>query len=136
MFPDFSVQKYIQFSVFAFIPIFFLLSFSSCTKAEGPGGKATITGKLFKIKGSGDIEVEADESVYIIYGKGGIGYDDDVKTSYDGTYKFEYLRKGDYTIFSYTDCDDANDFESCIETIEVSIARGDKIVQLDSLIID
>ncbi len=131
-----NVQKYIQFLAFSLIIFFLIINLSACTKAEGPGGKATITGKLFKIKGSGNIEVEADESVFIIYGKGGIGFDDDVKTNYDGTYKFENLRKGNYTIFAYTDCDDPNDFENCIETIEVEIARQDRVIQLDSLIVD
>lgn len=130
-----NVQKSIQFSVFVLFSFFCLINFSACTKEEGEGGKATIAGTLYKIKSDG-IERQSDEAVYIIYGGEGTNYDDDVKTSYDGSFRFEYLREGNYTIFAYTDCDDPNDFEACIERMEVEIAKGDRMILLDSLIVD
>jgi hypothetical protein len=46
----------------------------------------------------------ADQDVYIIYGAENTFYDDDIKTSYDGSFEFRYLRKGTYKIFVYEDC--------------------------------
>jgi len=45
-----------------------------------------------------------EERVYIIYGDADF-YGNDTRTSYDGTYEFDYLRKGSYTIFAYSNCD-------------------------------
>lgn len=44
----------------------------------------------------------ADEDVYIIYGDDDDIYDDNIKTSFDGTFKFSNLRKGKYKIFAYS----------------------------------
>jgi hypothetical protein len=41
--------------------------------------------------------------VYLIYGTEDQFYDDDVKTSYDGSFVFNYLQKGTYTLFVYQD---------------------------------
>jgi hypothetical protein len=43
-----------------------------------------------------------EERVYIIYGDNDF-YDDDIRTSYDGTYVFDNLRKGTYSVFAYSD---------------------------------
>ena len=83
--------------------------FTSCSKEEGEGGAASISGKVMiqDISKSTDQEIgdpyEApDEKVYIIYGSG-TTYDDDYNTSYDGTFKFNYLRQGTYKVFVYSD---------------------------------
>ena len=83
--------------------------FSSCSKEEGEGGAASITGKVMiqDINKTTDQEMgnpyEApDEKVYIIYGSG-TTYDDDFNTSYDGSFKFNYLRTGTYKVFVYSD---------------------------------
>ena len=44
----------------------------------------------------------ADEDVFIIYGDNDDIYDDNIKTNYDGTFKFTNLRKGSYTVFAYS----------------------------------
>jgi hypothetical protein len=44
----------------------------------------------------------ADEDVYIIYGDEDDIFDDNVKTNYDGTFKFSNLRKGSYKVFAYS----------------------------------
>jgi hypothetical protein len=47
---------------------------------------------------------KAGKDVYIIYSDNeGDVYDDSFETNWDGTYQFEYLRKGDYTVFIYED---------------------------------
>ena len=35
-------------------------------------------------------------------------YDDKFETDYNGRYHFEYLRKGNYTLYTYTDSIDVN----------------------------
>ena len=47
-----------------------------------------------------------DQEVFIIYGQQNNTHDDDVNTSYDGTFEFKYLNKGNYEIFVYSDCID------------------------------
>lgn len=79
----------------------------SCKKPEGEGGLATITGKIIsKNIHAKDLpysteDAEAGETVYISYGDKA-AYDDDYKTSYDGTFTFKYLRPGTYKIFTYS----------------------------------
>ncbi|MEN9988667.1 MAG: hypothetical protein RLZZ585_1706 [Bacteroidota bacterium] len=81
---------------------------TSCKKVEGPGGGATIKGIIQeqKYNALGNIIAEypgSDLDVYLIYGSSDQFYDDDVKTSYDGSFVFNYLQKGTYTIFVYED---------------------------------
>lgn len=81
---------------------------NSCKKVEGPGGGATIKGIIQeqKYNALGNIIAEypaADQDVYLIYGTTDQFYDDDVKTSYDGSFVFNYLQKGTYTLFVYED---------------------------------
>lgn len=96
---------------FSFISVITLLLFiiSACTKNEGVGGSSIIKGKITETKynASGNATATyaaSDFDVYIIYGSGNTFYNDDIKTSYDGSYQFKYLEKGDYTIFVYEDC--------------------------------
>lgn len=101
--------------LFAATVIFTL--FASCNSGPGPGGSASITGKV-KYKGnwnstctlysdstSGFTPVYApDVDVYMIYGDDPT-YGDRVKSGPDGTFQFKYLRKGDYHIYVYSkDC--------------------------------
>ncbi len=84
-----------------------LTGFSSCNKVEGPGGAATIKGKILKektIAGQTYYYDAADEDVYLIYGEDASFYDDDIKTSYDGTFEFNYLEEGNYQFFVYSKC--------------------------------
>ena len=80
------------------------ISFISCKKKPGEGGFATIQGKVYvKNYDAFFTYVTSEyylpsENVYIIYGDGTeIGQS--VKTSYDGSFKFNYLRKGTYKIY-------------------------------------
>ncbi len=91
--------------------IFFSLSFYGCKKDEGLGGTSTIQGKIivydydasFQNPVPLKIYPAIDENVYIIYGPDGTVYDDDFKTSFDGSYEFKYLQKGKYKLFAYSE---------------------------------
>ncbi len=91
-----------------FLSILILSVSTSCKKVEGSGGGATIKGliKEQKYNALGNIIAEypaADVDVYLIYGTDDQFYDEDVKTSYDGSFVFKYLQKGTYTVFVYED---------------------------------
>jgi hypothetical protein len=91
----------------AFIAFAFL--FNSCSKVEGPGGSSSITGKIHVIKKdiAGNIINQYDApktDVFLIYGDTDTFYDDDVETSHDGTFEFNYLQPGNYQVFVYEKC--------------------------------
>ena len=83
-----------------------LFVFISCKK-EGIGGDAAISGKLWVKHYNSTFtqfikEYEGkDIYVYIIYGNH-TQYDKRIKTSYDGSFEFPYLYKGNYTIYTYS----------------------------------
>jgi hypothetical protein len=83
------------------------LLLSGCSKDPGPGGQATITGKIHAkdYNSNGTIllgEYDApDEDVYIIYGDEPT-YGDHVKTGPDGIYRFQFLNKGKYRVYVYS----------------------------------
>ena len=87
--------------------------FSACKKEAGEGGTSVIEGKVYKIstwqtpQGQTDTlyyQLDSGKDVYIIYSNDSQNiYDDKFETDYNGRYRFEYLRKGDYTIYTYAD---------------------------------
>ncbi|MEI6489095.1 MAG: hypothetical protein WCP52_09040 [Bacteroidota bacterium] len=89
------------------ISIFILLFSISCKKQAGEGGQATIKGKVMERKMSADFTtcygqyVSADKTVYIIYGDDAT-YGNNTKTGPDGVFEFQYLRKGSYKIYTYS----------------------------------
>ena len=93
--------------------------FAACTKEAGEGGTSVIQGQVYKIHTfqnsiTGEIDtiyfqLDAGKDVYIIYSDDETGlYDDKFETDYLGRYRFEFLRKGDYTIYTYADSSDVN----------------------------
>ncbi len=99
--------------------------FSGCDPLPGDGGTSSISGKIFieSYNESGILYQQyygAEERVYIIYGDG-TTFDDETKTSYDGTFQFPFLRQGTYTIFSYSDCLTCDGFtEVVLQTVEIT----------------
>lgn len=81
----------------------------SCGKQEGEGGKNTITGVVIMqeyTESTNQFVTEypaPEERVYIIYGDNAY-YADETKTNFDGSFRFEYLYKGDYQLFVYSEC--------------------------------
>ena len=94
------------------------IGFSACKKEAGEGGTSVIEGKVYKIytfqtpQGQKDTlyyQLDAGEDVFIIYSDDeGAVYDDNFETDFNGRYRFEFLRKGKYTIYTYTDSSDVN----------------------------
>lgn len=100
------MRKYLVLGLIS--AVFFLVA---CKKVEGPGGSSSIVGKIHAkvYDGANNLINEYDimeYDVYIIYGDDpdDTFYDDDVETSYDGSFRFDYLEKGTYTIFVYEKC--------------------------------
>lgn len=110
---------------------------SSCTKVEGEGGSATIKGFVFEYKQNilGDTisrYAAADQDIYIIYGDDHTFYDDNIKTSYDGSFEFPYLQKGKYTVFVYEDCAPCpSGKKEILQSIEIT--KRKEIVDLDTI---
>ena len=93
-----------RFSIFLLL---FAIILSACVKEAGEGGTYTIIGKVFAYDYNAEMTVlrsqyyAPDEDVYIIYGDDSI-FSDRTRTNYDGSYRFQYLRPGTYTIFAYS----------------------------------
>lgn len=88
------------------------LFLSACEKGPGEGGSSSITGKVVVRQYNANFTTlieqhyATDEDVFIVYGDD-ITYSDKTSTHYDGTFRFNYLRKGEYTIYAYSE-DSAN----------------------------
>lgn len=110
---------------------------SSCSKYEGEGGSSTIKGVVReqRFNSLGNLISEypvADQDVFIIYGNESTFYDDDIKTSYDGSFEFRYLKKGNYTVFVYEDCSTCPSGVKEVK-IPVEITNNNQIVDLDTI---
>jgi len=117
------------------------LSFFSCKKQPGEGGFASIEGKLYVKNYDASFTLLTSEyylpgeTVYIIYGEGTeIG--NTVKTSYDGSFKFNYLRKGKYQIYVLGK-DSSQPYLSIPkqELMEVTITKRKEKIVLNDLVI-
>ncbi len=119
------------------LSIFTLSSLNSCKKVEGPGGAATIKGHILKekmIAGQAYFHDAADEDVYLIYGNEDSFYDDDIKTSYDGTFEFNYLEEGNYQFFVYSDCPTCLSGDTIIKQ-DIVIGEKKEVVDLGTITI-
>ncbi len=105
------MQKTIHKSLPPFIVLILaagLMFISSCSKDPGEGGSSTITGKVLVHHYNYDFTVlldeywAPDEDVFIIYGDGTTS-DDRVRSGPEGDFRFQYLRKGKYQVYVYSD---------------------------------
>jgi hypothetical protein len=99
-----------QLSLILFLSIL-SLGFTSCKKYEGEGGRSKITGKItvnekLYINGALAQTVSypgATEDVYIVYGTQDSIFDDKIECNYDGSFSFNYLFPGTYTVYAYNE---------------------------------
>lgn len=125
--------------VFTFILVSLsLFIISSCKKVEGQGGTSTIKGVVIEQKYIGsNIIAEypaADQDVYIIYGEDDTFYDDDIKTSYDGSFEFKYLNNGVYKLFVYEDSS-TDPSGKAAKMVEVEITSKKSTIEVDTIYI-
>jgi hypothetical protein len=124
--------------LFLFLGLSSLAVVSSCKKVEGQGGTSSIKGVVVEQKYIGtNIVAEyvaADQDVYIIYGTEGTFYDDDVKTSYDGSFEFNYLNKGNYRLFVYEDSSTEPSGKAA-KFVEVEIVDKKSTIEVDTIYI-
>ena len=127
--------------------IFFLsilmLVLSSCDKDSGEGGTSVIQGQVYKIFTSQDpfsgewdtayFQLDAGKDVFIIYSDNeGSVYDDNFETDYNGRYHFEYLRQGDYIVYTYADSTDNSNVKydyPIFKHIKISSSNSTNIVE-------
>ena len=124
------------------IIILLALSISSCRKGEGKGGKATITGKVLvhryeNLGATYDKSFYArDKDVFIDYGDNTF-YDDKIATHFDGSYRFDYLMPGNYTVYTYSkDVVGSADNPKILVLKEVTISDKNETIELDDFEID
>jgi hypothetical protein len=94
-----------------FLAATLLLGLNGCKKYEGEGGRSKITGKLTineKLYINGILSqtvsyTGAAEDVYIVYGTQDSIFDNKVECNHDGTFSFNNLFPGTYTIFAYNE---------------------------------
>lgn len=91
-------------NLFFFAPFLFLFG---CKKEPGVGGNASISGKVIVRKYNATFTTylgsypAPDHYIYIVYGDHP-GYDNRIKTDYDGNYRFQFLYPGKYQIYTYS----------------------------------
>lgn len=119
-----------------------LLSIEGCSKAPGLGGKATIKGKITgrfysdtQLTMLTGLSALGDENVYLIYGNDHTFYDDDISTSYDGSFEFNYLRPGKYIVFMYENCYPCAALQQ-EKLFEVEITEKKQVVDLGEIILN
>ena len=127
-------------SKFKIISSVFLLTIliCSCRKVEGPGGSVTIKGIVVERNHVGNAVFEypaADQDVYLIYGNENSFYDDDIKTSFDGSFEFRYLQKGDYQVFVYEE-DNAEPSGTSEILIPINASENNQVITLDTIYIN
>ncbi len=99
--------------------------FISCTKQAGEGGLASISGKVYghDYDKQGNLKAEGymgEVRVYISV-EGSSELLDDVRTRYDGSYEFPFLRKGNYQLWVYTQCDSClNDMMPILQNARIT----------------
>lgn len=133
----FSFINYSKFSNLLCV----LFAITSCTKEPGEGGFATIQGKVFIKDYNAYFNIlnaeyyGQGETVYIVYGdQKGIG--NTVKTSYDGSYQFDFLRKGKYKIYALSkDSASVNSSKTIEVLLDVSIKEKKETITLPDLVI-
>lgn len=119
--------------LFAFLTAASIL-FTACSKEPGEGGRAEIQGRILEQRYSTNTQQpqgqpygKAEQRVYIIYGVGAFP-DDDVDTNSEGFFRFPWLRKGDYTIYTISEC---GTFDGCTTSVLVRASVDERKALVD-----
>ena len=120
----------------------------ACKKEAGEGGTSVIEGKVYQLKMYQDLngkwdtipgtyKLDAEKEVYIIYSENENDiYDDSFDTHWNGEYRFEFLRKGDYTIYAYANWDSLGVVEGAYPVFKhIKIDANNRTFTLDDFVI-
>lgn len=126
-------------NIFPFLLIIFsLLTLQACKKQEGYGGNCAIKGVLKLRSYNADFSslksetTLADEYVYIVF-EDGKGYGDRVKTSYDGSFSFTHLQRGNYKLYVYSKDTTLMTTDDVVYLTDVKISKNREIVDAGEL---
>lgn len=129
------MKKYTLFALFIILTV-------SCSKPPGEGGTSTIKGKIYVRDYNVNFTIlegqyfAPEERVYIIYGDEGAFYDDEIRTSYDGSFEFRNLRPGKYSVFAYSDDSTFTAPSGVIPVIKnVEITGENQIVDVSNIVV-
>lgn len=91
------------------LPLLLSVLIISCKKEPGPGGLASIKGKVYGYDLTAGLDTVSkgylgDLRVYIGSTDGTVSFED-TRTSYDGSYEFKFLRKGKYKVWLFAKSD-------------------------------
>ena len=119
------------YSYFIFLISLFLLT--SCNKDEGFGGSSSLEGYVYNIRHlddnfsfKTDTFPALDQRVYLSYGKA----DEDIRTNYEGKYRFEFLRSGNYTVYAHSEFPDGR-----LEPVFADVKVGGSLTKADTIFI-
>lgn len=113
----------------------------SCSKPEGEGGAAKIKGTItidnYNNAGVYISSFKAqDYDVYIVYGTKDNIIDDRVRTSYDGTFEFDYLREGNYQIFVYSKCFTCTNGQDSVVSSSIHIDSKKATIDIGNIVVN
>lgn len=123
------------------------LCFYSCEKPAGEGGTSEINGKVTYFTISYNAQTSSNDTTYypksgkdvfIIYSNNEDDlFDDKTETDWNGNFKFQYLRKGDYIIYTYVDSVVVNDVTYDHPVFNhVNISENNSSISLEEYIIE
>lgn len=123
-----------------------IMGLIACEKPAGEGGTSVIEGKVTYFTTSYNAQTtsldthyypKSGKDIFIIYSDDeGEIYDDKFETDHNGKYRFEFLRKGKYTIFTHVDSVVVNDVTYDYPIFKhVEITSNNSIIQVPEFII-
>lgn len=131
------MKKQLLILFLAVLPVLF---FSSCKKEAGEGGTSSIYGKIIIRDYNSTFTVFLEQypgqdlDVYIIYGDDK-SFSQRIRSNYDGTFEFKYLRKGTYHVYAYSK-DSTMQTNAMIPVIrDVEITKNNQEVETDDIVI-
>lgn len=114
--------------------LFLAVTLLACSKEEGYGGLASISGKVYaKDYNSNGVLVSENYlggvKVYISKHNDTSFYDD-LDTAFDGSFKFDFLQEGTYDIWVFGDCDSCTWDQNYVKkTIEIGSRKANVVLE-------
>ena len=137
-------MRSIKIQILLSVAVIMIAIGSSCKKAAGPGGRATVKGKVYAYDYDNTQKYliskgySSGDKVFISYGSH-TTIDNNVTTGIDGAFEFRYLCKGHYKVFvnslDTTFKIKGNDTEYPVIK-EFDITSVDQTVTLDDIVIN